>query len=69
VIPIAAAKITPKGPVVFTVSSSTLTAIPITLGTILGDQVTVLSGLTSDADIVTDARGLSTGEVVVVDSE
>jgi RND family efflux transporter MFP subunit len=68
-IPIVAAKITPTGPIVFTVSSSTLVANPIVLGTIVGDQVTVTDGLTPTMDIVTDARGLSTGEAVVVDSQ
>ncbi len=67
-IPIVAAKITPLGPVVFMVSSSTLVAQPVTLGTILGDQVTVLSGLTPQMIIVTDARGLSNKQPVVVDT-
>ncbi|MBY0472659.1 efflux RND transporter periplasmic adaptor subunit [Patescibacteria group bacterium] len=68
-IPIVAAKITPSGPIVFSVSaSSTLTQIPITLGTILGDKVIVLSGLTPDMVIVEDARGLSNGQQVIVDS-
>lgn len=73
-IPIVAAKITPEGPVVFTVtmaggqaSSSTLVQQPITLGTILGDKVVVLTGLTQDMVIVEDARGLSNGQTVVVD--
>lgn len=66
-IPINAAKITPTGPVVFTVSSSTLHALPITLGTILGDTVVVTQGLTPETDIVTDARGLADGQTVVVD--
>jgi RND family efflux transporter MFP subunit len=68
-IPIAAAKITPQGPVVFTVASSTLVSHPITFGTILGGQVEVTEGLSPDMDIVVDARGLSEGQVVVVDSE
>jgi RND family efflux transporter MFP subunit len=69
-IPIISAKITPQGPVVFTLgTSSTLVAHSITLGTILGDQVQVLSGLTPDMDIVTDARGLSDGQTVVVDTD
>ncbi len=68
-IPISAAKITPQGAVVFTVASSTLVSHPITLGVILGDQITVTSGLTLDMDIVTDARGLADGQVVVVDSQ
>ncbi|HVW71803.1 MAG TPA: HlyD family efflux transporter periplasmic adaptor subunit [Candidatus Paceibacterota bacterium] len=67
-IPIVATKITPQGPIVFTVASSTLVAHPITLGTLLGNQVTVLSGLTPDLMIVTDARGLSDGETVIVDT-
>jgi RND family efflux transporter MFP subunit len=68
-IPIIAAKILPTGPIVFSVTaSSTLAAHSITLGTILGDQVVVLSGLTSDLPIVTDARGLSAGQQVVVDA-
>ncbi len=66
-IPIAAAKILPTGPVVFTVStSSPLVAHPIVLGTILGDQVVVVSGLTPDLSIVSDARGLSAGQSIIV---
>jgi multidrug efflux pump subunit AcrA (membrane-fusion protein) len=68
-IPIAAAKITPNGAVVFTVASSTLTAHAITLGAVQGDQVAVTSGLTPDMDIVTDARGLTDGQQVVVDTQ
>lgn len=67
-IPIAAAKITPEGPVVFTVSSTTLKANPVVFGAILGGQVTVTEGLTLQMDIVTDARGLSDGQAVVVDT-
>lgn len=68
-IPIIATKITPQGPIVFTVASSTtLAAHPVTLGTILGDRVTIASGLSADDVIVTDARGLSDGETVVVDA-
>jgi hypothetical protein len=67
-IPIAAVKITPDGPIVFGVSSSTLAAVPVTLGTILGDQITITEGLAPDTSIVTDARGLSEGETVVVDN-
>jgi RND family efflux transporter MFP subunit len=67
VIPIVSTKITPDGPIVFTVASSTLIANKITLGTILGDKVTVISGLTEETDIVTDARGLSNGQTIVVD--
>lgn len=68
-IPITAAKITPQGAIVFTVSSSTLVSNPITLGTILGDQVQVANGLTPEMNIVKDARGLSEGQQVIVDSQ
>lgn len=64
-IPIIAALISPTGPVVFTVTaSSTLEAHPIVFGSILGDQVQVTSGLTSDMLIVADARGLAAGQTV-----
>jgi RND family efflux transporter MFP subunit len=66
-IPIASAKITPTGPVVFTVSSSTLVANPVVFGAINGSQVVIVSGITPETDIVTDARGLSDGETVIVD--
>jgi RND family efflux transporter MFP subunit len=66
-IPIESAKITPEGPVVFTVSSSTLVANPVVFGAITGDQVVIESGITPETDIVTDARGLSDGETVIVD--
>lgn len=66
-IPIAAAKMTPDGAVVFTVASSTLVAHPITLGAIQGGQVEVLAGLTLSMDIVVDARGLSEGQEVAID--
>ncbi len=68
-IPIVAVKITPMGAAVFQVSaSSTLTSTPIQLGAILGDRVVVPSGLSPTMQIVTDARGLSVGETVVVDT-
>ncbi|HUO49987.1 MAG TPA: HlyD family efflux transporter periplasmic adaptor subunit [Candidatus Paceibacterota bacterium] len=66
-IPIIAVKLIPNGAEVFTVSSSTLVSHPIVLGAIQGDQVTATSGLTTDMDIVTDARGLTDGQQVVVD--
>lgn len=67
-IPIAAVKITPAGPVVFTVSaSSTLVATPVALGAIVGERV-VVSGIPAELEIVTDARGFADGERVVVAS-
>lgn len=68
-IPLNAVKITPQGPIVFTISSTTLVANAITLGTILGDQVVIASGVTPEMDIVTDARGLSAGQTVIVDTQ
>lgn len=67
-IPIVAIKILPTGPAVFTVAtSSVLVEHPIQLGSILGDQVVVRSGLTPDMRIITDARGLAQGQTVIVD--
>lgn len=67
-IPIVSVKITPAGPVVFTVTaSSTLEAHPIKLGSILGEKI-VVSGIPSDTEIITDARGRSAGESVIVAS-
>jgi multidrug efflux pump subunit AcrA (membrane-fusion protein) len=66
-IPIVSLKITPKGPIVFTLDpQSKLIPHDVTLGAILGDRVIIKSGLTSDMRIVTDARGLSVGETVQV---
>jgi RND family efflux transporter MFP subunit len=66
-IPIVSTKITPTGPIVFTVSESNkLIANNVTFGDIIGGQVTVLSGLTSDMEIVKDARGLTDGQEVII---
>lgn len=66
-IPIVAVKMTPNGPVVFSVdATSALLAHTITLGSILGDRIMIKNGLTIDNVIVTDARGLSEGQVVTV---
>lgn len=67
IIPISAVKITPDSPVVFTVDDShLLVAHPITLGSILGNRIVVLTGVTPDMTIVTDARGLAEGQEVSV---
>jgi RND family efflux transporter MFP subunit len=66
-IPIVATKITPAGPIVFTISeSNTLIANNVTLGDILGSRVIVLSGITSDMEIVKDARGLTEGQEIII---
>ncbi|MFA6502769.1 MAG: HlyD family efflux transporter periplasmic adaptor subunit [Candidatus Paceibacterota bacterium] len=66
-IPILAVKMTPNGPVVFSVNASNaLVAEPVTLGSILGDRVVIVRGITIDRVIVTDARGLSEGQIVAI---
>lgn len=68
-IPIAAAKITPSGPVVFTVEAGALVSHAVTFGAIVGGHVTITNGITPDMTIVTDARGLTEGQTVVVDTD
>ena len=68
IIPIVALKITPTGPEVFTVdqAKNTLVPHPVEIGSILGNNIVITSGLSSDLMIVTDARGLTAGQNVVV---
>lgn len=69
-IPLSALKLTPRGAYVFTVSTtSSLVALPVVEGAILGEEIQILSGLTGDESIVIDARGLKPGASVLVDSE
>jgi membrane fusion protein (multidrug efflux system) len=64
-IPISALKLTPEGAYVFTLSAtSSLLAIPVRDGAIMGDKVQIISGLIGTESIVTDARGLKEGMVV-----
>ncbi len=66
-IPISALKIGTEEMVVFTVDSDNkLVSHPVLIGTLLGDRVAVVSGLTADMIIVTDARGLQSGQIVEV---
>jgi len=66
-IPLAAVKITPEGPVVFSVSpEQTLMAHPVVLGTLRGTKVDIAEGITPDMIIVDDARGFTSGERVVI---
>jgi multidrug efflux pump subunit AcrA (membrane-fusion protein) len=52
---------------VFTVdATSTLVSVPVELGTLLGEEVVIKTGLSPDMQIVKDARGLKAGEVVTV---
>lgn len=65
--PLSALKLTPTGTFVFTLSStSSLIAIPVKEGAILGEEIQILSGLTGNESIVVDARGLKEGTVVSV---
>lgn len=66
-VPLAALKITPEGSFVFTVSEEdTLVAVPVTQGQLFGDNIEILSGVTKETRIVTDARGLKEGQVVTI---
>ncbi len=66
-IPLSAVKITPDGTVVFSLGEgNTLVARPVELGTLRGAFVEIVSGITLDDSIVTDARGLKEGQVVIV---
>jgi multidrug efflux pump subunit AcrA (membrane-fusion protein) len=66
-VPLSALKITPTGVIVFSVtSSSTLLGHVVKEGALLGDQIVILSGVTPDMEIVTDARGLEEGGRVIV---
>jgi multidrug efflux pump subunit AcrA (membrane-fusion protein) len=69
-IPLAAVKITPQGAFVFGLSNdNTLVAHKIEMGALLGDQVVVISGITTDMNIVTDARGLKEGMPVIIHTD
>jgi multidrug efflux pump subunit AcrA (membrane-fusion protein) len=66
-IPLSALKLTPNGAFVFTMSAtSSLIAISVKEGAILGEEIQILSGLNGTESIVTDARGLKEGMVVVI---
>ncbi len=66
-VPLSALKITPDGDFVFTVSNSNkLQAVSITKGQLFGDNIEVLSGITKETRIVTDARGLKAEQEVTI---
>jgi len=67
IIPISAIKITPENDVVFSVNEdNTLTSHPVILGSIVGNGVVIIDGLSYDMEIVKDARGLQEGQEVEV---
>jgi multidrug efflux pump subunit AcrA (membrane-fusion protein) len=67
-VPISAIKVLPSGLVLLTVNaSSTLDAYPIQEGTIIGDAMLIKEGLSPELVVVTDVRGLSPGDRVMID--
>lgn len=67
VIPLTALKLVSSGPTIFTVTEDNkLSAVAVTLGKIIGENVVIESGLTKDMSIVVDARGLKNGDSVTV---
>ncbi len=66
-IPLTAIKMTPKGPEIFTVNNSNiLVSTPIQIKSIVGNSVLLTSGAAPNTRIVTDARGLSNSQEVIV---
>jgi RND family efflux transporter MFP subunit len=66
-IPLAALKITSDGSFVFTLEADTkLKAVPVTQGQLFGDNVEILTGITKESRIITDARGLKDGQLVTL---
>ncbi len=67
IVPLKALKMLAAGSVAFGVDqNNTLIEYPVKLGSILGDSVEIIDGLTLDSEIITDARGLRAGDVVKV---
>lgn len=67
-IPLSALKVTFDKTVVFTVdANNVLVAHEVTLGPLVGEKVIIAEGLTSEMEIVTDARGLREGQVITLD--
>ncbi len=67
IIPITALKVETDRIVVFTVSDEgRLVAHPVTEGPLLGSNILIKEGVTSDMEIVIDARGLNEGDEVEI---
>lgn len=67
IVPLSALKITPDQTTVFTVNNEgKLEPVVVTKGQLLGDNIEITSGITKETRIVTDARGLKAGQVVIV---
>ncbi|MEX0918199.1 MAG: HlyD family efflux transporter periplasmic adaptor subunit [Candidatus Paceibacterota bacterium] len=66
-IPIAAIKVETDRMVVFTVTDENiLVAHKVTVGPLLGSEIVIIDGITTDMEIVTDARGLNEGDRVTI---
>jgi multidrug efflux pump subunit AcrA (membrane-fusion protein) len=66
-VPLSALKITPEGDSVFIVNEQNkLQAIKVEKGQLFGDNVEILSGITKETRIVTDARGLKADQQVTI---
>jgi multidrug resistance efflux pump len=66
-VPLSALKITADSTSVFTVSDENkLVAVPTEKGQLYGETIEILSGITKDTRIVTDARGLKEGQLVTI---
>lgn len=66
-LPLAAVKLRAEDRVVFTVDEAgRIVAHAVTIGDVHGDRIEVVSGVTMDMRIVTDARGLAEGQKVTV---
>jgi len=67
IIPITALKVETNRIIVFTVAEDgTLEAHPVVEGPLLGTDIIIESGITSDMEIVLDARGLNEGDSVTI---
>lgn len=69
-LPLASVKLRAGDRIVFTVDeNSRLVARPVEVGEVRGDRIEILSGISPELRIVTDARGLSEGELVETKSQ
>lgn len=66
-VPLGALKITPEGSFVFTVNEENkLVSVAVKQGQLYGDNIEIVSGVTKETRIITDARGLKEGQVVSI---
>lgn len=65
-LPLSSVKLSAGSRVVFFVKEGVLTALPVELGEVRGERIEVLTPLSQELRIVTDARGLAEGQRVTV---